>query len=183
MLHSSKEKEGMKMKKIITIDPKNCMGCWNCLLGCAWVHSKSEKMVDIFHDPNIEWRLSIEEVGDIIVPLHCQHCDDAPCSKVCPTGALKKQKEGEEDIILYDESLCIGCKMCLQACPFGMIKLKVDGCGIVKCDLCIDRLKEGLEPACVSVCITDAIKFEPADIYVKTKQKENAKKILSDGSN
>ena len=70
--------------------------------------------------------------------------------------------------------------MCFHACPFGMIKIKVDGCGIVKCDLCIDRLKEGLEPACVSVCITGAIKFEPADNYVKIKQKESAQKLLAE---
>jgi len=163
----------MKKKKIITVDPQKCMACWNCLLECALIHTKSKKISDALHEPSC---LSIEAVGNIAVPLHCQHCDDAPCSNICPTGALKK--EGE--ITIYDEGLCIGCKMCLYACPFGMIRIKVGGNKIVKCDLCISRLKEGLEPACVSACPMGATKFETADNYVETKQKKSAEKLLAE---
>jgi carbon-monoxide dehydrogenase iron sulfur subunit len=165
-----------KIKKIITINPKKCMACWNCLLECALAHSKSKKIPEAFREiPCPEERLSVEAVGDIAVPLHCQHCDDPPCANVCPSGALKK----EEDITRYNEDLCIGCKMCLHACPFGMIKIKVEGNGIVKCDLCLERLEEGLEPACVSVCITEAIKFESADNYIEAKQKDSVEKLLA----
>jgi len=95
----------------------------------------------------------------VVVPLQCRHCEDAPCVAVCPTGAL--HREDEEGPVLIDSELCVGCKMCVVVCPFGVITMSRDK-AIIKCDLCIDRLEQGQEPACVAACPTGALRLEEA---------------------
>jgi sulfite dehydrogenase (quinone) subunit SoeB len=96
-------------------------------------------------------------------PRSCLHCDDAACVTVCPTGA--SYKRAEDGIVLVDEDLCIGCKLCSWACPYGAREYsQVDGV-MKKCTLCIDRIyNEALpenerEPACVQACPTRARHF------------------------
>jgi Fe-S-cluster-containing dehydrogenase component len=79
---------------------------------------------------------------------------------VCPSGALQKLETGQ---VILDESLCVGCGACQYACHLGIPEQRRDGRVMVKCDLCPDRLKLGMEPACVSSCKTDALTFEFSD--------------------
>ena len=109
------------------------------------------------------------EVGDgaagrtVHFPKSCLHCADAACVTVCPTGASYKRVE--DGIVLVDEDLCIGCKLCSWACPYGAREYDADGGVMKKCTLCIDRIyNENLAeaerlPACVSTCPTSARHF------------------------
>jgi Fe-S-cluster-containing dehydrogenase component len=93
-------------------------------------------------------------------PKSCLHCEEPACVTVCPTGA--SYKRAEDGIVLVNESLCIGCKLCSWACPYGAREFDADVGVMKKCTLCIDRIyNENLapderEPACVMVCPTKA---------------------------
>jgi formate dehydrogenase iron-sulfur subunit len=93
-------------------------------------------------------------------PVRCMHCLDAPCVKVCPTGALYKHELG---FTAYDESLCNGCGYCTQFCPFDVPRLKETtflGKGkSSKCTFCQDRVPAGQVPACAKTCPPGAIQF------------------------
>ena len=89
------------------------------------------------------------------VSLACMHCEDAPCVLACPTTAL--QRSGEPAVVRVDAGLCIGCHGCAIACPYGVPRFGADG-RMHKCDLCADRVAAGLEPACVRVCPTGALR-------------------------
>ena len=93
-------------------------------------------------------------------PVHygaeCLHCADAPCKNACPVDAILRDAKG---LVLIDNDLCIGCKECLAACPFGAMQFDDDQETAVKCDLCVERLKNDQAPACYSVCPTRCISW------------------------
>ena len=82
------------------------------------------------------------------------HCSDAPCVSICPTGALFRRPDG---IVDFDTSLCIGCKSCMQACPYDALYIDPVDQTAQKCNYCVHRVEVGLEPACVVVCPEGAI--------------------------
>ncbi|WP_367115223.1 4Fe-4S dicluster domain-containing protein [Actinophytocola sp.] len=86
--------------------------------------------------------------------MRCNHCTDAPCVAICPTKALFKRDDG---IVDFDGDRCIGCKSCMQACPYDAIYLDEQTHTAAKCNFCAHRVDEGLEPACVVVCPTHSI--------------------------
>jgi len=92
--------------------------------------------------------------------MACNHCSDAACVEVCPTGALSYNKLG---FVQYDKDKCSGCGYCAEFCPFGVPQLegnKVTGIAVAnKCTFCIDRVTNGEQPACAEACPTGAIKF------------------------
>jgi len=95
------------------------------------------------------------------MPLHCLHCEDAPCVLVCPTEAMTKLGPGEP--VICNGERCIGCSLCVLACPYGVLRLDRLGRKVLKCDLCMDRLGRGLEPACAEACPSLAIQFLPLE--------------------
>lgn len=86
--------------------------------------------------------------------LRCNHCDNAPCVRICPVNALEKRADGIVDV---DRDACIGCRACMQACPYDAIYLNDDTGSIEKCHYCAHRVENGIEPACVVVCPEKAI--------------------------
>jgi Fe-S-cluster-containing dehydrogenase component/formate-dependent nitrite reductase membrane component NrfD len=86
--------------------------------------------------------------------LRCNHCSNAPCVTICPVNALEKRKDGIVDL---DRDACIGCKSCMQACPYDAIYLNEDTGAAEKCHFCAHRVEKQLEPACVVVCPERAI--------------------------
>lgn len=165
------------MKKKIFINFKRCLGCRSCELACAVVHtSTGELQSAIYSDEKPGHRIKIEDYENHAVPVHCNHCEEATCILVCPTGAI--HRENDDGPVLIDSSRCIGCKMCVQACPFGMIDISFDGKSVLKCDMCIERLAEGKEPACVAACITKALYFGEEEEVNKKKRKKVAEKIV-----
>ena len=125
---------------------KECMGCHSCEVACKQEHGLGvgPRLVRV-----------IEDAPDYF-PIYCHHCPDAPCKKSCPVDAITRNESG---IVLIDAELCIGCKECLEACPFGAMQYDTDLDIAIKCDLCIQRLKENQVPACSAVCPTGCIRW------------------------
>jgi Fe-S-cluster-containing dehydrogenase component len=109
------------------------------------------------------------------ISLSCMHCGDAPCLMVCPTGAIFRH--ADSGVVDIDRDLCIGCHSCELACPFGAPKFAGDG-RMIKCDLCIVRIENGLEPACVRTCTTGALQFGYAEELAVQKAGDASLRIL-----
>ena len=134
------------------INSKDCYGCRTCSMAC-----KSENVTP----PGVLWRRVREFNEDLpnaqaFITMSCNHCDDAQCLKVCPADTYTKRADG---IVIQDHDKCIGCQMCIMACPYNApVYDPVEG-KTSKCNMCADRIDEGLKPRCVESCPTGAIEF------------------------
>ena len=165
------------MKGMIVVKVEKCLGCKSCELACAVAHSSTKDMNSLVcFSERPGYRVHVEAYEHRAVPVHCNHCEDAPCMSACPTGAI--HREEEKGPVLFDIARCIGCKMCIQACPFGMIAMRLDGKGILKCDLCMERLAVGQEPACVEACPTKALVFCDEEQGNQAKRREAARRLV-----
>jgi len=171
------EGEGAGHYYAMGIQVDRCIGCGLCVKACkvendvpqepfffrTWVerydiHENGEVSVEspnggINGFPAQDDR----ELGDVMrsffVPKLCNHCDNPPCVQVCPVGATFKTEDG---VVLVDEKYCIGCRYCIQACPYGARYLDPRTNVADKCTFCYHRITKGLLPACVEVCPTQA---------------------------
>jgi carbon-monoxide dehydrogenase iron sulfur subunit len=160
------------------VDVAKCLACRSCEFACAVEHSQSRTVLGaVREDPPPEARVSLMAVGDLAIPLQCRHCEDAPCVSICPTNALDKQ--GPEGPVLIDPDRCIGCKFCVAVCPFGVIVLSRDGKAALKCDLCVDRLAEDEDPACVHACHSGALQFREVAEWVEARRREAAERVAT----
>lgn len=156
------------------IDTKRCIACHACSVGC-----KVENNL-----PNNVWWTSVVNVGGAnpdepegtypnlkmsAYTMSCQHCDNPACVAACPTGAAYKREDG---IVMQDPELCIGCKACIEACPYQGVRTFIDGepqhytafdtgdadalahvaNTVEKCTFCAHRVDRGEQPFCVEVC-------------------------------
>jgi molybdopterin-containing oxidoreductase family iron-sulfur binding subunit len=163
----------------MVIDLKKCIGCYGCAAVC-----KAENATP----PGVLWcRVVKRESGvyprvrRLSLPLQCMHCAEAECLKVCPTGATFRHANGIVDI---ERDKCVGCRYCMMACPYqarffqaGVLSYFSDGPTpyeaqgyqrhqegtVSKCNFCLPRLEQGLEPACVANCMTRARVFGDLD--------------------
>lgn len=164
------------MSRHITVRIERCVGCHTCELACAIAHSQSQDIETmVMQGENPGYRIHVETYGPRSIPISCQHCEEAACALACPTGAVKRNAEGKP--VLVEDERCIGCSMCVQACPFGVIALRPDGKIAFKCDLCISRLAQGLDPACVSACPTKALVLQDDELSNKDKRKAAVQKL------
>ena len=159
----------------MVIDLKRCIGCYSCLVACKAEHNVPNEI-------NLTAVLE-KEVGKyptltrLFIPVLCNHCEKPICVEVCPTRATYVREDG---IVIIDSNLCIGCKACIEACPYDMrsrvyesrilfsdkktsfenpvFKRPLPGTAI-KCDFCVHRIEKGVKPACVEVCLTGARAF------------------------
>jgi len=169
----------MKHRGIIVVNPEKCVACRTCEIQCAVAHSKSKKLEEAICEVQISApRINVGSVLEAAIPLQCRHCEDAPCVEACPTKAI--DRPDKESPVLINSDKCVGCKMCILVCPFGVINMNKKGKAILKCDLCFERLEKGEKPACVSGCPTHAIEFKEVTkvpgkkkYLVKFKGKEN----------
>ncbi|MCK5113276.1 MAG: 4Fe-4S binding protein [Phycisphaerae bacterium] len=168
------------MTKIIVVDEDRCLGCKQCMIECAMEHSDAETLAEAIRNGELQSRVHVESVGEFGVPIQCRHCEDAPCMEVCPTNAITR--EGPADPVLLDQDKCIGCKFCLMACPFGVITLARSGKAVVKCDMCIERAKNGEPPACVVGCPTKAMQLVELDEALSEKRRKAAAILRSVGA-
>jgi carbon-monoxide dehydrogenase iron sulfur subunit len=165
----------MGMEKIILVNSKTCLSCHSCEIACAVAHSQSGRLIEAVYEkqPNFP-RIILERSGGEVLPIHCRHCEEAPCVTVCPTGAVSRPAPGSP--VVLESSLCIGCHACIIVCPFGVIKQGADGKSLIKCDLCKSRLEEGREPACVEACPTHTIRYVSVEEIGAEKRREYARR-------
>ncbi len=173
----------------MVVDTRKCLrqkGCRDCIIACHEAHN-----VPDFGNPKDEvkwvWKEGFEhsfpdqenefmeaDLKHQDVLLMCNHCDNAPCVRVCPTGAtFKRESDG---VVMMDMHRCIGCRYCMAACPYGsrsfnwrdprtaIAKINPDfptrTRGVVeKCNFCSEKLARGEMPACVTSCKANALTF------------------------
>jgi molybdopterin-containing oxidoreductase family iron-sulfur binding subunit len=175
------------------LDISRCIGCRRCVYACVaennqsrdpqvqWIRVLSmgkEHGVDFTHADAYYQPEQVPQDGHFYVPVQCQQCRNAPCTRVCPTGATWTEADG---IVVIDYDWCIGCRCCMAACPYGArhfnwrtpsvpageINPNMHYLGnrprprgvVEKCTFCIQRTRAGRYPACVEVCPVGARKF------------------------
>ena len=143
-----------------TLDLARCVGCGACVMGC-----RIENGLPV----GVSWRRILQvnqpRIGggpSFHLSVACHHCENPPCAKACPSGALKKSSDG---LVLLESDRCIGCRYCEMACPFGAPSFDSQAGVMTKCHLCHHRLAEGSPPACVAACPTKALGFiHPSEV-------------------
>ncbi len=138
------------------IDPRRCIDCRACLVAC-----RAENNVPI---PNTRiWVYDQGVAGEFpnltqqFVPYNCMHCDEPPCVEACPSQATYKRKE--DGIVVIDQQACIGCGLCISACPYHVRYLNAQTGKADKCNACLQRTQQGEAPACVATCVGGARLF------------------------
>ena len=134
------------------IDNRNCIGCHACSTACK---AENEVPLGVYRT----WVKYVEkgrfpDARRSFQVTRCNHCANPPCVRICPVTAMYQREDG---IVEFDSDVCIGCKACLQACPYDAIHIDPNTGTAAKCHYCSHRTDNGLEPACVVVCPTQAI--------------------------
>ena len=176
--------DNTKNRKAILVTPEVCIGCRACQVACkSWNQLPGIKTKNngTYQNPpdlasaafNIIRYSEVPSAKDpvrwLFVSRRCMHCDDAGCMKICPApGALYRTKEGA---VAFDRDKCIGCKLCVNACPFDVPRYDADG-KVTKCHLCFDRIGAGMQPARVKTCPTGALRFGDRAELISTAKKD-----------
>ncbi|MEW5724464.1 MAG: 4Fe-4S dicluster domain-containing protein [Thermodesulfobacteriota bacterium] len=144
----------MNEVKEIFVRLDRCVGCHTCELACAVEHSAAKNLFAALAEaPRPRKRLYVETAAGLKLPVLCRHCEEAPCAAVCPTGAIWVDEA--RAVVGHRDERCIGCQLCVQACPFGMMGQRAESRITLKCDRCPD-----LEtPACVDSCPVGALVY------------------------
>lgn len=171
------------MRRGMVFDLRRCIGCNACVVACKQENSLPD---GVFFTKTLSEEYGVYPAANrVYIPTLCNHCDDAPCEKVCPSGATYTRDDG---IVMVDDNLCIGCGSCAVACPYdqrsqmdadnlengmyaqdGLSEFEEQGYSrwtpgtITKCDFCSQRVDANLDPACVVTCPTDARIFGDLD--------------------
>lgn len=137
-------------------DPKRCIDCRACEAAC-----KQWNRVDTGW--NVRYRLvrswekgTFPNLRVQVLSMACNHCDNALCLKVCPVKAIWRRDDG---IVLIDQDRCVGCRFCTQFCPYDAPQFHAGRKKMEKCTMCADRIDQGMEPACATVCPTGALRW------------------------
>jgi len=146
--------------KAYLFDTTRCIDCRACMVACS-----VENNIEM--DKTRIWVSGVGVTGTFpkleraTMVAHCMHCEEPDCMSACPVGAYTKREDGP---VLYNPDVCIGCRYCMNACPYGVPHFDydkgiVEGAFIDKCTMCPQRIDVGEEPACVATCPTDALEF------------------------
>jgi len=146
--------------KVLVADLKKCTGCRQCELACSLkqtgVINPAKSCIKI-----IDWNHE-----GIFLPVFCQQCEDAPCMAVCPEDAIHRDTILERMVIDYE--LCVACRMCVFACPFGALIFDRKRAKVLKCDLC-----DG-DPRCVAFCDDDALSYLDSSVFQYQRSSQTA---------
>ena len=154
------------MEETMFIDPQRCIGCRSCVAACRECAThKGYPMIFVDYIDRAETTATM--------PTVCMHCNEPTCASVCPVGALVKSEEGP---VTYDASKCMGCRYCVQACPYGCRYIDPRKHVVDKCDLCYHRITKGLTTACAEACPTGARQLvdlkdpkDPVHAFLRTR--------------
>ncbi len=144
------------------IDLSRCTGCNACVVSCKQWHGIApgpEKWMRVY-----QWEKgAFPDIDLRVLPLMCFHCESPLCAEACPNGAISKEEK--YGAVLVDPGKCTGARKCWEACPYGTPQFARDDPGVKmsKCNMCIDRLEQGLAPICVVSCSLRALEFGPLD--------------------
>jgi Fe-S-cluster-containing hydrogenase component 2 len=133
----------------LVIHPEKCTGCKQCELACSWVQTGT------FQPSRSLVRVHVFDEQASFAPYTCFQCQEAWCMQACPVNAIDVDAESGAKIVI--DQACVGCKLCVIACPFGTMFFDKPGDVAAKCDLCAG------DPACARACPTDAIEFAEGD--------------------
>ena len=165
------------MRYGMVIDLKRCIGCYGCVIACKAENATPPGVfyIRVFKHETGKY----PNVRRVSMPIMCMHCADPPCEKACPTGAsFKRESDG---VVLIDKDLCVGCRYCMMACPYGVRYFHAEDReyfpgqgltpferrgygnhppgGVEKCEFCFRRVGRELQPACAANCPTRAMTF------------------------
>jgi formate dehydrogenase iron-sulfur subunit len=179
-------------RKALLVSPELCIGCRGCQTACkSWNQLPGERTKNsgsYQNPPDIDADayniIRFSEVPSesnpvrwLFVSRRCMHCGDAGCMKICPApGALFRTKEGA---VAFDKNKCIGCKLCVAGCPFDVPRYDREN-KVSKCNLCADRIAEGLQPACTKTCPTGALRFGDRDTLINDAKKAGYAKVYGE---
>lgn len=155
------------MAKMIVIDIDKCTGCGVCELVCSFKHHDEFNPLKSRIHKTFFWKQAIS------IPVVCQQCEDPWCAKECAADAITVGKDPATGATLVSvaEDECVGCRMCMAACPYGCIAVSDEGCA-EKCDLC------GGDPECVKFCLRGALRFIETGLGIMAKKKTVAERLL-----
>jgi formate dehydrogenase iron-sulfur subunit len=162
----------MTKSKAMLIDITLCVGCNSCQEACKTTNKLAAGEEKTLSSTAYT---ALEEHDGVFVRRMCQHCIDPTCASVCPVGAFEKTPEGP---VLYDENKCIGCRYCMQACPFQVPSYEWSSRlpRMRKCDMCFKRQSEGQQTACAQACPVGATINGDRDELVREARKRLAEK-------
>ncbi|VEB91607.1 anaerobic dimethyl sulfoxide reductase subunit C [Klebsiella quasipneumoniae] len=156
------------------IDSARCTGCKTCELACKDYKNLTPEVSfrRIYEYAGGDWQedngVWNQNVFAYYLSIACNHCEDPACTKVCPSGAMHKREDG---FVVVNEEVCIGCRYCHMACPYGAPQYNADKGHMTKCDGCHERVAEGKKPICVESCPLRALDFGPiAELRAKHGQ-------------
>lgn len=149
--------------KILAVDERRCTGCRTCELVCSVRHERAA-------DP-ARARIQVVKWEDkgVYLPMVCHQCEDAPCAAVCPVNAIGRDEELGR--VKTDHDLCIGCRACVSACPFGVLGFHEERGKTLRCDLCHGN------PTCVTFCETRALRYEEPDRVIAERRRQAAARL------
>jgi len=179
MVRKALEGQKLQAQYTVAVEIDKCIGCQMCMIDCAAHHAEGEDLPVVYPQ---SWkllsqsRLFVELEGPNPVPLLCKQCETAPCATVCPTGSIEVDET--YGLKIAGKELCIGCRSCQLACPFGLISMDREGKIAQKCDMCLERVKEGIEPVCVQVCPRGALSLKPMEEAITEVRKKMAGQAL-----
>lgn len=158
------------MSHALLLDTTRCIGCGACSAACK---EQNGLPLEIDEVTTAYTYTVVEKRAGVNVRRMCMHCLSPTCVSVCPVGAMRKTAEGP---VLYDSKKCIGCRYCIQACPFDVPKYQWDKAIPVvgKCVMCAPRLAAGLPTACASVCPTGATTYGRRDDLIRVARERMA---------
>jgi electron transport protein HydN len=182
------------LTSFVLADTGKCVGCRTCEIACALAHMTDPPDVAGEMQVQLTPRLFVMVAGEVTAPVMCRHCEDAPCANVCKMSAISRVNGR----VLVNTERCVGCRLCLMACPFGAVEfapLERDAEPIHpttaestveknktmyranKCDLCNDR-EDG--PACITNCPENALVLVNAAAATRRRRNEAALDLLAE---
>jgi carbon-monoxide dehydrogenase iron sulfur subunit len=146
------------MNKILVVDREKCTGCRSCEMACSVSHAQ------VVNPGKSAVRIVKWEREGLSVPIVCLQCEEPACAAICPVQAISR--DPDVGAVIVDSDLCVGCRLCVVACPFGAVALDRDRRQAIKCDLC-----GGDEPWCVRFCEPGALTYKlPTAISLQKKR-------------
>ena len=149
----------MKKRFGLIIDQERCIGCDACTVACQIENKTSQRLIHVQTQNTLQKDTPAGRFPNLamhFLPLLCNHCEHPPCVDACPLEAIEKNDEGP---VILNEDACDACQICIEACPYEAIHFNRKQNAVQKCNLCIHRIEQGLEPFCVMCCEGQAMHF------------------------